>query len=232
MKKTFGIYAIAWALMLALFNLICFCVPFLRTENGYCAPFWIAYALISLFFVGQLACAFFAFKANSLQKFFYRLSLIKTSYAGLIASFVIGGACMLLPTFVTWIGVVVCAIVLVANAISVLKASVAVDAVSKIDDKIKTQTFFIKSLTVDAQSLMARAADDTARAACKKVYEAVRYSDPMSNDALAAAESEITVRFGAFSTAVRDNKTADVETLANELVILINDRNKKCLLLK
>lgn len=232
MKKTFGIYAIAWALLLGLFNAISFLVPFLKTDGEYTNTFWIGYALITACFVGQLLCAALAFKADTLQKFFYNISLVKVSYTGLILSLVVGGLCMLIGSVAYWIGVIVCAIVLVVNIIAVLKAKVAADAISAVDQKIKVQTFFIKSLTVDADSLMARANGDEAREACKKVYEAVRYSDPMSHEALAATESQITLSFGAFSKAVEENDAAGIEKLSNELVILIGDRNKKCKLLK
>ena len=58
------------------------------------------------------------------------------------------------------------------------------DVVSEIDDRVKAQTFFIHSLTADAQTLMSFAKSDVVQTECKKVYESIRYSDPMSNDAL------------------------------------------------
>ena len=41
----------------------------------------------------------------------------------------------------------------------------------------------------------------------KKVYEIIRYSDPVSNDALSAIESQITVRFKEFENAISKHKT-------------------------
>ena len=83
-----------------------------------------------------------------------------------------------------------------------------------------------------ADTLMAMAKSDVAKAECRKVYEAIRYSDPMSNDALAAVESQITVKFAALSDAVKANEADKVAELANEVCILVGDRNKKCKLLK
>ena len=117
------------------------------------------------------------------------------------------------------------------GAISVIKAKAAADIVSDTDDKIKTQTLFIKSLTVDAEGLISRAKSEAVKAECKKVYEAIRYSDPMSSDALTGIESQITLKFNEFSNAVTSG-TDNIETLANEVVILVGDRNKKCILLK
>ena len=53
----------------------------------------------------------------------------------------------------------------------------------------------------------------------------------MSNDALAGVEDQITMKFNEFSNAVTSG-AENVSTLADELVILVGDRNKKCKLLK
>jgi hypothetical protein len=163
---------------------------------------------------------------------FYRISLIKTSYSGLIATFIVGGLCMVISPLPYWVGVIACSIVLAVNVISVIKAAAVVGEVERIDQKVKQQTFFIKSLTVDADSLMARAQSEAAKDACKKVYEAVRYSDPMSNEMLGSVEGQITLKFAEFSDAVAAGDDAAIDATAQEVLILIKDRNSKCKLLK
>ena len=54
----------------------------------------------------------------------------------------------------------------------------------------------------------------------------------MSNDALACAESQITFKFNELQNAVAENDATKVQTISNELLILIKDRNNKCKLLK
>ena len=227
MKKNFKLYLVACAIVLALFNVISFVVPSEKTTS-----FWIGYIFISLTFIGQLACSCTVFKANNATKIFYNLSLVKIGYVGLIASFVVGGLCMLISPLPYWVGVVACAVVLAANILSILKATAAVAEVERIDRKIKVQTSFVKMLTIDADTLMAQAKSDGVKAECRKVYEAIRYSDPMSNEALASVECQITVKFADLSDAVKADDVAKVAELANEVVILIGDRNKKAKVLK
>ena len=227
MKKNFKLYLVAWAIVLALFNVISFVVPAEKTTS-----FWIGYIFISLTFIGQLACSYTVFKDNNATKIFYNLSLVKIGYVGLIASFVVGGLCMLISPLPYWIGVVACAVVLAANILSILKATAAVAEVERIDSKIKVQTSFIKMLTIDADTLMAQAKSDAVKTECRKVYEAIRYSDPMSNDALSSVESQISAKFAELSDAVKADNFTNVAEIANEVVILIGDRNKKCKLLK
>lgn len=232
MKKVFKFYSVIWAVLLALFNVISFVSVGWAGISKYTPSFWIGYAFITLSFIGQIVCAYFALKDDDIKKTFYNVSLVAASYTGLILSFVFGGLCMIISLLPYWVGILLCAIVLGINVIAIIKASAVVDIVSSIDEKAKESTFFIKSLTVDAESLMSRAKSETIKAECKKVYEAIRYSDPMSNGALVSIESEITIKFSNFSDAVVSDKFNVASECATELVILIDERNKKCKLLK
>lgn len=232
MKKRFGLYITAWAVLLTLFNVIAFVSVSWIGQEKYTSSFWIGYTFITVMFIGQLVCSLLAFKADTAKKLFYNISLIRTSYIGLIASFVFGGLCMIISPLPYWVGVILCAIVLAVNTLSIIKASATIGEIEYIDEKIKTQTFFIKSLTVDADTLVARAKSDAVKAECRKVYEAIRYSDSMSNDALASIENEIAVEFAKLTDAVKSDDTAAVVSLANEIIVLIGSRNSKCKLLK
>ena len=232
MKKGFRYYAAAWALLFVLFNLLVFVPPrFVGEYDKFGGAFWVGYIGIAVAFVGQLVCAYFALKADNAQKLFYHLPLVTVSYTGLVLTLVCGGLCMVVPDLPSWIGALVCLLILVFCAVDVIKAAAAAELVAGVDEKVKTQTQFIKNLTVDAENLCARAQSDEAKAACKKVYEAIRYSDPMSVPALADIESQIALKFNAFSTAVT-NGADNISAFADELVIFIEDRNKKCRLMK
>ena len=233
MKKNFKFYIIIWAILLVLYNLTVFLVrPVIPGYIiNYDARFWISWGVIIATFIGQLFCAKVAFDSKNNEKLFLNIPLIAQSYTALVVATIAGSALMLIPDCPAWVAAVVCAAVFGFGAISVIKAKAAADIVSDTDDKIKTQTLFIKSLTVDAEGLISRAKSEAVKAECKKVYEAIRYSDPMSSDALTGIESQITLKFNEFSNAVTSG-TENIETLANEVVILVGDRNKKCILLK
>lgn len=230
MKKNFKYYALIWIILLAAFNAVIFFVrPIIPGYvMNYDARFWIAWAFILVAFVGNLACAYFAFKAENLKKMFYHLTLITVSRSALIAMLVAGCVLMLIPICPAWISAIVCILLLAFNAIAVMKAGWAADAVGKIDEKLKTQTSYIKNLIVDAERLLARAKSDAVKVECKKVYETVRYSDPISNEALSAIEAKITVKMDEMSTAIDIDDVDKVKSIADELLIFLEDRNNKC----
>lgn len=233
MKKYFKYYGICWAIALVVFNVITFVVT--NETVGLAAvssSFWVGYAFITIAFIGNLICSFLFFKEENKSKMFLNIPIIQLAYSVLIVSLVVGAVAMAVPQIPYWIGVIVDVLVLAFYAIAIVKASAAANIVHDVEQKVKTQTFFVKSLTVDADSLMVRAKSDEMKAETKKVYEAIRYSDPMSNDALASIENQIQNEFNAFADAVKNNDIDIAKSSANELVILINDRNKKCKLLK
>ena len=229
MKKSFGAYAIGWLAVLGLFNLIAFITP---GENKYDTLFWVGYAMITATFIGQLACTYYLFNADSLQKTFYNISLYSVSITALIAMLVVGGICMAVDGIPTWLGVIGCAVVLVIYIVAVVKAVVVVDAVSAIDKKIKVKTVFVKMLTADALTLTTKTAGTEMEGLAPKVYEASRYRDPMSDEALAGVEQRMTQKFEELSNAVDAKDIALAATCADQMVLLVNERNNKCKVLK
>ena len=97
---------------------------------------------------------------------------------------------------------------------------------------MKVKTFFIKSLTADAENLMNTAKGAELKALTKKVYEAVRYSDPMSDAVLVEIEDKIRNGFTNLEVAVKGQDVDFAAASTDELLSLIDLRNKKCKLLK
>lgn len=233
MKKYFKFYGICWAIALVVFNII----TFISTGNtvgisNAGAGFWVGYIFITIVFIGNLVCSFLFFKEENIDKIFLKLPIIYIAYIALIVSLIAGAIAMAIPVIPYWVGIVVDVVILAVYAIAIVQANTAADVVSEIDDRVKAQTFFIHSLTVDAQTLMSFAQSDDVKTECKKVYESIRYSDPMSNDALAEIERQIQNEFKTFDDAVKKDNTELVKNSANKIIALINKRNSKCKVLK
>ena len=233
-KKNFIIYSIGWFLALALFNLITFVTPNEISGNTkFTAFFWVAYSLITVMFFGQLACAYYVLKSDAPRRLFYRISLIPVTIGAIILMFIVATLCLAVIQIPDWLAIIICAVILVVNVLTVLKSAVAIEAVEAVDKKIKVKTMFIKMLTADAEILMKNTVSNEEMAPLtKKVYEAVRYSDPMSDDALVAVEDKITNKFNEFSASVNDGDLASAEANAKDLLSYITERNTKCRILK
>lgn len=159
---------------------------------------------------------------------------VPASYSGIVTYIllIILSILELVLKFKIAIPCVIAVIIIVISSIKLVKICFAVDTVQNLDEKVKVQTFFIKSLTIDAQTLVQEARTDEVKQIAKKVYDAVRYSDPVSNEILANIESSITLKFKEFEEAVINDDTDLALESSKELLVLINDRNQKCKLLK
>ncbi len=231
--KNFKFYALIWVIGLATFNAIVFLARSAIAEYAeYGAGFWVAWTFTSVAFAGNLACAYYAFKADNLRKLFYRLPLVTISWSALCAILITGSILMLIPGFPAWLAAMAMLAILAFNAIAIIKAAWAADIVENADAKIKEDTRFVKNLAAHAQGLLSRAKSEAVKADCQKVYEAIRYSDPKSSPDLSAEEAEIAVKMDEFAGAVGAADAEKAKTIADELIALIDDRNRRCKLLK
>ena len=232
MNKNFKYYLSVWAIFFVLFHAIVFLTPNEAFEmSKFGGAFWTSYIFTAVAFIAQLLCAYTAFKSENLKKLFYNLPLITVNYTGLILMMIFGTVCMVIPNMPNWLGILLCFSVLAFTTVSVVKAKLAGDLVSRQDEKIEMRTCFIKSLTAEAESLISKAKSEQIKQECKKVYEAVRYSDPMSSVSLAEIESKISGKFAVLSEKVMEDKADYVTESVKEFVALIEDRNQKCKLL-
>ena len=234
MKKVFTYTAIIWAILYALFCVITFVTPAKITGiNRFATPgFWIGFGLITLTFILHLLVTFLAVRGGDGKKVFYRIPMIYASVGALALMFIIGLIVMLVPVIPVWIGIILCAVVLAIYAIGVFKAGAAASIVGNIDNKVKQQAAFTRFMTADAQALVGKARTAEAAAACNKVFEAFRYSDPMSNPMLSGIENNIARRFSDLSGAVENGDDDDVKAVAADLVNMIQDRNNRVKMLK
>lgn len=227
MKKFTLLYAIGWLLALGLFNLITFVTPGDKFDD---ALFTLSYILITLFFFVLLGCTWYVSLAKSKQDVFYRLPLIKKGAAALVAVLIVGSIFMAIDDAPTWVGVIICAVVVFLYVLPILKVIAASDIVEKVDSEIKQKTVFTKILIADAEVLMNRAQGTANAEIVRRVYEAARYSDPMSSQGLADVENRIRTAFAALSAAVAAGTPADEQ--AAFVLNLIEERNIKCKILK
>ena len=229
MKRARNTFLIIWAICFALYNVIVFVVP---NENYGTESFWIGYALITASLVGNLVCSFIALNTKSNAKVFYKIPLIAISIVGIVASTIAGAFVMTVPDIETWVGVIVSFAILAIVAIVILGAKSTADIIGEIDDIVRTETSFIRDITLDAELLMSSAGNDEIKADIKKVYEAFRFSDPMSSDALNDIEDRIQNQFNLLQEVVITENTEKVSQVSKDLLNLIDYRNKKCKITK
>lgn len=237
MKKAFKYYFASWAILFVVFNLVVILLPKEVTVGNviytkFAGLSAVTFGVFDLALILHLTVTYYALNRSSLTGTFYRIPLIRTSYAAAIITTFIGCIAMAVPNLPSAIPMFLVIAVLALYLIALLKAQTAATIVEDVDRKVKEKTEFMKLLTAEAEALQAVPQEAELKELCRKVFEAIRYSDPMSSDALAADEAQLSLRFADFSAAVKNADDVRAQEVAREFLILLDARNKKCKALK
>ena len=92
--------------------------------------------------------------------------------------------------------------------------------------KYKEKTLVMRTLTAEAEGLLAEAKPGDAKEVCRRVYEVLRYSDPMTGDAVAETEEKLMEAMKTFTKSVKENNTAEVTKTAEEMIRIAEERNR------
>ena len=221
MKRKGLAYAVL-AIAFALFNVIAFFIPTEKT-----ATFWIAYAFSAIAFLLQIVIWKLAFKGtDSIKSKFLGIPLLSVGFRYLVIQVIAFAVFVIFPALPTWIPIVVCSVILGGSAICLIGTETGREEINRVEEKVKSKVLYIKSLQVDVEMLAETESDPTIKAELTKLAEKIRFSDPVSSDALAEIESEIV------------NKIKEIEASKDKLAIiavttaLVEERNKKAKILK
>ena len=222
MKKNNRYFFLTLGIVFTLFNVLAFVIP---TE--FTASFWAAYAFTVVAFAAQIVIRCVTSGKNETPKSRYLgVPVIYVGTVYLFIQLIIFFLFKFIPRLPIWLVVVLCSIILGAAALCAIAGHAGASEIKRIDDKIKMKRYFISALQVDIEMLAESEADASTRAELKKLAEAIRFSDPMSNEALAELEARITSKVEELKS------SSDKTALITEVERLLVERNKKCKILK
>lgn len=223
MKKGYGFFFVCWLVVLTIFNIISFAVPLEKN-----VIFWAVYSAITISFIFNLVCAIIALSPQKLNKVFLNIPLLNVSITGIAVTFIFGLICLLIPGIPNWLAILICALVVLFNILSIVKAGAWSILVSSKEEKDKIQTAFLTNLKSEAGSLKLVARSAEAKKECDMLFDCIRYSDPMSTPELKEVETQISLKFSLFSEAVKNDNKQKISEYATELSNLIKERNQMC----
>ena len=221
MKKKVMAYSVL-GIVFALFNVLAFVIPTEKT-----ATFWITYAFSVVAFGLQIGIWNFAFKgAETLKSKFLGIPLISVGARYLVVQVIAFAVFMAFPFLPSWIPIVVCSVILGIFAICLIGTETGREEINRVEEKVEKKVFYIKSLQVDVELLAESENNPEIKAELLKLADKIRFSDPMSSDALTEVEETIA------------NKIVELKTDENKLAViaamstLIAERNQKAKILK
>lgn len=207
--------------LFALVSIITFAVPTTKTVT-----FWIAYVFTAAAFAAQIFIWNKALGKEALKSKFLGLPVVPIGIIYTIIQTVAFAVFLFVPTLPAWSAVVACSIIAGISAMCMISADRGRNEIERVEAKVQKKVFYIRELQADVELLADDETEADKKTALTQLAEKIRFSDPMSNEQLADLENKI-------STKVLELKTAanKVEVIA-ELNSLLDERNKKCKILK
>lgn len=225
MKKETIRAAVVAATIFVIYQLMAFVIPFAHT-----AAFWISYGFTLAAFAVVAAAIYIAFVKNPDAKSrFYGFPIARIGVLYGIAQLVVSLLVMALAQWMPWwIPLLVYAVGLGAAVIGLVSAESVVEEIQLQDGKLKKDVALMRSL----QSKVSQLADQSEDAAIQALAEELRYSDPVSNEAIADAEADLAAAVDELQAAFVDGDRNAVVQLCRKAAALLAERNRLCKLNK
>lgn len=225
MKKDFVRSTICFGVLLVLYILLTFLIPFAKT-----AVFWISFAftLVAFAVTGWSLYTAFLKKPDSTSRFYgFPIARIGVIYGGgqLVCGLVFMARGKWIPT---WLAVLVYAAMLGAAVIGLMGAETVVDTIQNQDQTLKQDVRFMR----DLQSKVNQMAAQCSLPEVKQLCENIRYSDPVSSEALAEIDLDLSAAVDNLQIAIVDGDNIAIRQLAQKADNVLSERNRLCKLNK
>ena len=225
MKKETLRAIIVMAVVLLAYNFAVFMIPCLKT-----ATFWLSWVFTLLSFAVAGYAIYNSMMRNPDAKSrFYGFPIARIGVIYLIAQIVVGGIFMALGHILPWwLATVLFTIGLAVAVIGLVSAEAVVDEIKVQDETLKKSVSLMRAL----QSKVGQMATMCEEPAIKALAEELRYSDPVSSEAIADAEADLSAAIDALQQAVVEGDSAAIAQLCRKASLLLAERNRLCKLNK
>lgn len=226
-KNKLRFYSVLAILFVAL-SIIAFVLPLQKT-----VIFWLSYIFAVIAIAVQIYAYPKAFDRPSVKSKFYGFPLARVSTIYLIAQLALSLIFMIVGKWVPiWIPVVLFVLMFGVTAIGFIAAEGVRDEVERQDVVHKANVSTMRALQSKAVFVASQCEDTETKKALDTFAEALRFSDPVSSDALKDIEENLTGLVEELGNAVMDKDYPAVRSLCAKASSLLADRNRMCKLNK
>lgn len=222
-------WGIGLGVLLVLYILIAFLIPFVHT-----ATFWVSFLFTLVAFGVVGASCYIAFIKNPDAKSrFYGFPIARIGVIYGMVQLIAGLLFMALAAWVpVWVAILVYAIALGAVVIGLISAEAVVEEIQIQDKKLKKDVTLMRGLQSKVNQMAAQCDNPDAAAAVKQFAEEMRYSDPVSNEALSEIEADLSAAVDELQAAIVDGDSNAVKQLCRKASAVLAERNRLCKLNK
>lgn len=220
-KSRIGI-GLVYVILLGIFNLLVFTI--FKNRSG---VFWISYGFMTAAFLVQIVSMLLSFRTTDVETAFFGIPLASFSVFYLIAELVIGVLFMIFRQASPVLALVVQLIVLAVFVIIAILSLLARDTVKEMGDNVREKISDLKEVLVDVEMMEEACSDPELKEKLRRLTETIRYSDPISNEAVESVEQRIRRKVSELRVYLDEGQLPEAAQACRDLEMLYVERNKK-----
>lgn len=213
------------AIVLVIYNVIAFVVPFAHT-----GVFWISYIFGLIAILVQFPLFYVAFrKENTPKSRFYGFPIAQIGTRYLYIQIIITLFCMFFGKIIPlWIVIVVDMIVLAMAVIGFVATDAMRDEIERQDAELLNRVADMRAIQSKMSVLLDQCKDESITKVVTLFAEEIRYSDPVSSKATAEIEKDLSEIVDSLQQAVIEENTETVEMICKRGMVTLSERNRLC----
>lgn len=216
---------IVLVILLAVFSIIAFLIPFART-----ATFWIAYGFGNFAILFQLYIFRTSFAGDGTAKSrFYGFPIARLGIYYLAAQLAISVLEFALSKVIpTWIALLINLLLAALAVIGCITAETMRDEIVRQDKRLKKDVSSMRELQSLSSTLVNQCDDSELKKDLQKIVDDLRYSDPVTSEKTSELEADIRTQLTNLQQAVTDGDIEGAKTLCRKLSGSLAERNRIC----
>lgn len=231
MKKNIIHWWATLAVMLAVYNVVVFAVPFPRNIVFFVSWLFTLAAIAAQTYVIRTAF----YRDEGAKSKFYGWPIAKVGAAYLTIQLAVGLVFMALGFAITvpiWLPLMLYVVLLGAAVVGFIAVDTVRDEIERQDTILKKDMTYMRTLQSKVASMVQLAQDDQTRKILEKFAEDLRFSDPISSETLGNIEADLTACVDELQRAIADGDAASALELARNATDVLMERNRLCKLKK
>ena len=214
------------AIVLVVFSVIAFAIPFAHTT-----AFWVAYdfgVLAILFQIYIVKVSFAAIDGDARSRFYgFPIARLGVYYlvAQLIASIIEMALSKVIPTGAA---VAVNVLLLALAVVGCITVDAMRDEIIRQDGALKKNVGNMRELQSLSAALVGQCGDEALKPMLQKLADEFRYSDPVSSEKTQELEEDMKVQLGDIQQALVEGDSDGAKKLCGKLMGSLTERNRIC----
>lgn len=220
-------------IVLAAYNVVLFMVA--GGDHG--ATFWLSYAFMMIAFLSSVLCGASLMSRKPIPRdWLLAYPFYKHCTIYVISELVVSIIFMAAEDSVAWqLAFVIQLIMLVIFSVLIGSCFMARSIIENVQKSVKINTAFMKNLRVDVDMIVAKLQEvqnPEVKKAFTELADQVRYSDPVSSDALTPYEEELKAQIDKANICITCNDNDGALECCKKAMLVLMERNQRCKLLK